>query len=141
MKYWPPLAALDNSVSMDAYKGFYIVVIVRPALSTENMFRVVSQIYRKLDAPPVIRNSLAVQEFASEKAACTFVLQEARVWIDEQGIPDDKLSPPSIELLNQRMNQLAREIGAMDPDDPRRVELIDEMSAFGLIRAEMKAQG
>ena len=116
MKYWPPLAALDNSVSMDAYKGFYIVVTVRAALSTENMFRVVSQLYRNLDAPPVVRNWLAVQEFASEKAACAFGLQEARVWIDEQGMPDNKLSPPSIDLLNQRMNHLALEIGAMDPD-------------------------
>jgi len=53
----------------------------------------------------------------------------------------NKLSPTSIELLNQRMNQLAREIGAMDPDDSRRIELIDEISALSLISAEMKLKG
>ena len=36
------------------------------------------------------------------------------------------------------MDQLAREIGAMDPDDPRWIDLIDEMSALSVIRAEMK---
>ena len=41
----------------------------------------------------------------------------------------------------QRMNQLALEISAMDPDDPRRVELIREMSALSLISAEMKPKG
>jgi len=56
-------------------------------------------------------------------------------------MPDNKLSAPSGEILNQRMNQLARQISAMDPDDPRRVELIDEISAFSLISAEMKAKG
>ena len=49
-----------------------------------------------------------------------------------KSMPDNKLSHPSIELLNQRMNQLAREISAMDPDDLRRIELIDEMSALSL---------
>ena len=141
MMYWPPLGDFDNSVSMDAYKGFYIIVTVRPAISTENMFRVASQIYRNLGAPPVMRNWPAVQKFASEKAACTFGLQEARVWIDQQGIPDNKLFPLSIEPLNQRINQLAGEIGAMDPDDPRCVELIDEISALSLIRVEMKPKG
>ena len=56
-------------------------------------------------------------------------------------MPDNKLSAPRSEILNQRMNQLAREISAMDPDDPRRVELIDEISALSLISAEMKAKG
>jgi len=35
---------------------------------------------------------------------------------------------------------IAWEIGAMDPDDPRRIELIDEMSALTLISAEMKSK-
>jgi hypothetical protein len=56
-------------------------------------------------------------------------------------MPDNKLAPTSIELLDECMNRLAREIGAMDSDDPRRVELIREISALTLIRAEMKPKG
>ena len=56
-------------------------------------------------------------------------------------MPDNKLSSLGFELLNQCMKQLAREIGAMDPDDSRHVELIDEMSALSLISAEMKPKG
>ena len=52
-------------------------------------------------------------------------------------MPDNKLAPTSIEFLNERMNQLAREIGAMDPDDPRWIELIDEMAALRVISAKM----
>ena len=101
MMYWPPLGEFDNSVSMDAYKGFYIVVIVRPALSTENMFRVVSQIYRNLDEPPVMRNWPAVQKFASEKAACTFGLQEracgsiSRVYLTTNFSPEYRALKPA----------------------------------------------
>jgi hypothetical protein len=59
------------------------VVTVRPALSTKKMFHVVSQIYRNLEEPPIMRNWLSVQEFASEKAAYEYGLQQARRWIDE----------------------------------------------------------
>ena len=56
-------------------------------------------------------------------------------------MPDKKLAPTSIELLNECMNQLAREIGAMDPDDPRRNELIDERSALSLVLREDETEG
>ena len=70
---------------MDAipYKAFHIVVTIRPALSTENKFQVVSQIYRNLEETPVMRNWLGVREFASETEAYEFGLREACAWIDE----------------------------------------------------------
>ena len=69
---------------MDAvqYKGFYTVTLERP---TENKFRVIAQICRNLNGPPVMRNWLPVQEFASERAAYALGLQEARTWIDNTG--------------------------------------------------------
>jgi hypothetical protein len=35
------------------------------------------------------------------------------------------------------MDQLAREIGALDPDDLRRRDLIDEISRLTILRAEL----
>ena len=66
-----------------AYKEFFIVVKARREYTTKNKFHVIGQIYRNLKETPVMRNWLPVQEFASEKAACEFGLQEARAWIDE----------------------------------------------------------
>ena len=45
--------------------------------------------------------------------------------------------PLTIEQINQRMDQLAREIGALDPDDLRRRDLIDEISRLTILRAEL----
>jgi hypothetical protein len=33
---------------------------------------------------------------------------------------DSKTAPASLELLTEIMNELAREIGVMEPDDPKR---------------------
>ena len=60
------------------YKGFFIVVKVELERETKNKFKVTGRIYRNP------RNWLAIQEFASEKAAYEFGLQEARRWIDEE---------------------------------------------------------
>jgi hypothetical protein len=45
--------------------------------------------------------------------------------------------PLTIEQINQRMDQLAREIGALDPDDLRRRDLIDEISRLTILRREL----
>ena len=45
--------------------------------------------------------------------------------------------PLTLEQVNQRMDQLAREIGTLDPDDSRRPDLIDEMSRLTMLRAEL----
>lgn len=45
--------------------------------------------------------------------------------------------PLTLEQVNQRMDQLAREIGTLDPDDLRRRDLIDEMSRLTMLRAEL----
>ena len=47
----------------------------------------------------------------------------------------DKNSPASLKRPHE---PLAREIGAMDHDDPRWIELIDEMSALTVNNAELK---
>jgi hypothetical protein len=71
---------------MDAvqYKGFSIVVSVRPGGVTTNSFQVVSKIYRNPEGAPGIRNWLVLQEFASQQAAYEFGLQDARTWIGQQ---------------------------------------------------------
>jgi len=75
-----------NEAAMDAvqYKGFNIVVKVERELGTPNKFKVIGQIHQDPPQAPVMRNWLAVREFASEKAAYEFGLQEARAWIDEE---------------------------------------------------------
>jgi|SwirhisoilCB2_FD_contig_31_4353322_length_425_multi_4_in_0_out_0_1 hypothetical protein len=42
------------------------------------------------------------------------------------------------ELLAQKMDALARKIGQMDPDDPKRHEYVNELCALGL-RASMRS--
>ena len=75
-----------QSYDMDAvqYKGFCIVVEVQIESTTRDKFRITGQIYRNPKETPVMRNWLAVREFASEEAAYEFGLQQARAWIDEQ---------------------------------------------------------
>jgi len=41
---------------------------------------------------------------------------------------DSKTAPASLELLTEIMNELAREIGFMDPDDPKRAPLVKGLS-------------
>jgi hypothetical protein len=79
-----PHAVAGVSVEAVPYKEFYIVVKVQPDRATKKMFGVIAQIYRNLEEPPVMRNWLAVQEFASESDAYAFGVKQARAWIDEQ---------------------------------------------------------
>ena len=45
---------------------------------------------------------------------------------------------PTIEQINQQMDQLAREIGELDLDDSRRPDLIDEMSRLSILLTELR---
>jgi hypothetical protein len=45
--------------------------------------------------------------------------------------------PLTVQQINQRMNQIAHEIGTLDPDDLRRRDLIEEMSRLSMLRAEL----
>ena len=44
----------------------------------------------------------------------------------------------TVEQINQKMDQLAREIGTLDHDDSRRPDLIDEMSRLSMLLAELR---
>ena len=41
---------------------------------------------------------------------------------------DSKTAPVSLELLTEIMNELARQIGFLDPDDPKRAPLVKGLS-------------
>ena len=45
--------------------------------------------------------------------------------------------PLTVEQINQQMDQLAREIGALDPDNSHRRDLVAEMSRLTMLRAEL----
>jgi hypothetical protein len=53
-------------------------------------------------------------------------------------IMTDKLPSASLDVLDQRMNQLAREIAMTSRADPRRVELVNEMSRLNLLSAMLE---
>ena len=44
----------------------------------------------------------------------------------------------TVKQINQQMDQLAREIGTLDPNDSRRPDLIDEMSRLSMLLAELR---
>jgi hypothetical protein len=46
--------------------------------------------------------------------------------------------PLTVQQINQRMNQIAHEIGTLDPDDLRRRDLIDEISRLSMLLAEVR---
>ncbi len=53
---------------------------------------------------------------------------------------DNKPAPTGLELLTKNMNELAREKGRMDLDDPRRPEFIKELSSLGQLSASLKSE-
>ena len=57
----------------------------------------------------------------------------------EQSMSDNKPAH-SLDLLSKSMNERAREIGAMDPDEPRRAELLKELSGLTVISLSLKAE-
>src|SRR6266480_5483461 len=53
---------------------------------------------------------------------------------------EHKPAPTDLELLNKRMDKLARQVGRMDLDDPTRTDFIQELCGLGEIRASLKTE-
>jgi len=51
---------------------------------------------------------------------------------------DTKSQPLSVELIANCINDLAREIGVMDPDDPGRATVLEELSLLTQLRRTAK---
>ena len=51
---------------------------------------------------------------------------------------DTKPNAASLALLNAQMDSLAREVGALDPDDPKRADLVKEIFHLTELAAEMR---
>jgi len=54
---------------------------------------------------------------------------------------DNKSQPLSVELITNCMNDLARDIGVMDPNDPRWVTVVEELSLLKQLRRSLKLAG
>jgi hypothetical protein len=55
-------------------------------------------------------------------------------------MPDTKPATASVEVLGKVMDELARQIGAMNPDGRKRKVLIDEISDLGHIRVWLRTE-
>ena len=53
-------------------------------------------------------------------------------------MPPTKTQETSLALLNERMDELARKIGILDHDDPRRAKIFKEMLRLNDLAREMK---
>lgn len=53
-------------------------------------------------------------------------------------MPQTKTQETSLALLNERMDELARKIGILDHDDPRRAKIFKEMLRLNDLAREMK---
>ena len=53
---------------------------------------------------------------------------------------DTKSQPLSVELITNCINDLAREIGVMDPDDPGRATVLEELSLLTQLRRGENSQ-
>ena len=51
---------------------------------------------------------------------------------------DTKPNETSLALLNAQMDSLAREVGALDRDDPKRADLVKEIFRLSELAAEMR---
>jgi hypothetical protein len=54
-------------------------------------------------------------------------------------MPDTKTEETSLALLNAQMDQLARQVGKLEPDDPKRAELVKEIFRLTELAAEKKS--
>ena len=54
---------------------------------------------------------------------------------------DSRSAPLSLELITNVMNELAREIGIMEPDDPNRPSLLKGLSALTQLRPSVRSAG
>src|SRR6266567_9202144 len=53
---------------------------------------------------------------------------------------DHKLAPTGLELLNKNMDELARAIGEMDLDDPRRAGFIKDLYGLKQVSVSLKCE-
>jgi hypothetical protein len=53
---------------------------------------------------------------------------------------DTKPNETSLALLNAKMDSLAREVGALDRDDPKRADLVKEIFRLSELAAEMRRE-
>ena len=51
-----------------------------------------------------------------------------------------KIAASSFELLNKTMDDIAREIGEMNPDDPVRAERLQELCALSQLTRSVKSE-
>ena len=52
----------------------------------------------------------------------------------------NKYAPAGVKLLNQTMYELARDVGGMDLDNPRRTELIKQLHQIGQLSISMRSE-
>ena len=53
---------------------------------------------------------------------------------------DKRTVPDTFEMLNKSMDEIAREIGGMNPDDPLRAESLQELCALSQLTKSLKAE-
>ena len=54
---------------------------------------------------------------------------------------ETKAAPFTLELITNCMNEVARELGAMDPDDPRKAIVAAELSQLMQLRRSVRLAG
>ena len=66
---------------------------------------------------------------------------DPKIWIDFMNCSDisDEKPPNCLDLLNESMYEVAGQIGAMEPEDPKFVALVDELYLLGGIHASLKS--
>ena len=52
----------------------------------------------------------------------------------------NKYAPAGVKLLNQTMYELARDVGGMELDNPRRTELIKQLHQIGQLSISMRSE-
>jgi hypothetical protein len=60
--------------------------------------------------------------------------------LEKRTMSDNKPAPTGIELLTKNMNELAREIGEMDPDDSVRAERLKELFALKELSGSLESE-
>ena len=53
---------------------------------------------------------------------------------------ESKSAPDALEVLTKTMDEIARQIGAMDPDDRRRKILVNELSELTRVRVWLRSE-
>ena len=55
-------------------------------------------------------------------------------------MPDNKAAPGTFEMLNKSMDEIAREIGEMNPDDPVRALRLRELCALSQLTRSLNIE-